>query len=107
MLFPAYKLLSLSVIFLTLSACQVINMVDVKQVNFEQNMAQERQSILTNQKLSQSSKNILLAIRPNLETCVQSPASCMSKLNINNIILDSGWKSMLFTFHIINLYVTY
>lgn len=81
MLFPAYKLLSLSVIFLTLSACQVINMVDVKQVNFEQNMAQERQSILTNQKLSQSSKNILLAIHPNLETCVQSPASCMNELN--------------------------
>lgn len=64
----------------TLSGCQMINMVDVKQVEYGKISHNERQSILTNQKLSQHSQNTLLLIQPKVELCVQNPAQCMQPL---------------------------
>lgn len=72
-------LLAISATF-TLSACQLINMVDVKQVEYAQLSQHERQSILTDQKLSQHSQNTLLLIQPKTTLCIQNPESCMQSL---------------------------
>ncbi|MFB2538367.1 lipase family alpha/beta hydrolase [Acinetobacter sp. c3-l95] len=63
-----------------LSACQVINMVGVKQVDFSKNANDERHNILTNDQLSQSSQNTLLLVNPKSQQCINSPAQCMSEL---------------------------
>lgn len=64
----------------TLSGCQLINMIDVKQVEYGKISHYERQSILTDQKLSQYSNNTLLLIQPKMELCVQNPSTCMQPL---------------------------
>lgn len=62
---------------LTLSGCQVINLVSVKQVDLSKNLTNERASILTDNTLSHASQNTLTMVNPKVKTCINTPDECM------------------------------
>lgn len=88
-----------------LSACQVINMVSVKDVKASKTLNDARESIITG-KISQTTKNTLLVIQPKIQQCVDMAQPCMNKLHQINelpkdVLLSTG--SELFLSHALTL----
>lgn len=89
-----------------LTACQSINMVDVKHIETETHLNRERESILTSKQLSQASRNVLMSVQPKPQQCIQSPDVCMQALHqietLNDeVVLATG--SELFLSHALSL----
>lgn len=87
MLFNSHVIIKLLLIFtaLSLSACQVVN---VKNQAYNVTIANERDSILTRNKMSEASLNVLSMTGSESKQCIANPTACIEKLEKIPQMLD-------------------
>lgn len=100
-LLPLTLCLSLGII--TLSGCQVVS---VKQQKVGTTLSNERDSILTRDRLSEASLNLLSMTGRQSQQCINTPQTCMQELQqipeiLDEQILSAG--SEIFLAHALNL----
>ena len=73
-----------------LSGCQVVS---VKEQAINVTLNNERDSILTRDKLSEASLNVLSMTGREAQICIDQPEECVEDLNIGTEYVESsGWK---------------